>query len=121
MPGSLAWHVRNAEKAFGFLLARQAGEEAEVLTVAVNTTFRRRGLGKLMMMTLMDDLHRRGVGVLYLEMARNNGSAAALYSSLGFSSVGIRKDYYRDGADAVIMRLAIDKIAETNSSKGART
>lgn len=115
LSGSLAWHIEAGDRLLGLLLARHAVGEAEVLTLAVDPTFRRKGLASVMMKTLIVDLRRRGVAGLYLEMARNNASAVALYSNLGFSQVGIRKDYYRDGADAAVLRLAIDKIGEANS------
>lgn len=109
LPGSLAWHLQEDTALLGFVLARQSGVEAEVLTLAVDCDFRRQGLGKVMMIALIEDLRRRGVPMLYLEMGRFNEPAALLYSSLGFSEVGIRERYYRDGEDAVVLRLAIDK------------
>ncbi|MEQ8652889.1 MAG: GNAT family N-acetyltransferase [Kiloniellales bacterium] len=121
LSGSLAWHIEAGNRLLGLLLARHAAGEAEVLTLAVDPTCRRKGLATVMMQTLIEDLRRRGVVGLYLEMARNNDPALALYSNLGFSEVGIRKDYYRDGADAAVLRLAIDKIGETNSFLSERS
>lgn len=107
-PGALAWHRRSGQELAGFLLARWAGDEAEVLTLAVAPGFRRRGVAREMMSVLIEDLRRRGTKLLYLEMAAKNRSAEGLYSSLGFSQVGRRKEYYRDGTDALVLRLAID-------------
>ncbi len=113
LPGTLAWHLAADGRHLGFLLARQAGAESEVLTLAVAAAFRRRGLAKTMMTLLIGTLRQEGVLRLFLEVGAENLAARALYSSLGFSQVGRRKEYYRDGTDAVVLRLEIDHFGET--------
>ena len=60
-----------------------------------------RGIGRRMMTELLEDAD----SVTYLEVRTDNPTAIALYTSLGFVTVGLRKRYYRaSGADAFTMR-----------------
>lgn len=82
----------------GFVLARQAAGEAEILTIAVSRQHRRRGLGRLLMDAVLRRLYAERVGSLFLEVDENNEPALALYRRLGFREVGRRPDYYENKA-----------------------
>ncbi|TQF76591.1 ribosomal-protein-alanine acetyltransferase, partial [Elioraea sp. Yellowstone] len=49
----------------------------------------------------------RGAGRLFLEVAVGNAAARRLYGRLGFREVGQRRGYYPDGADALVLALAL--------------
>lgn len=87
-------------------LGRTPPFEYEIHTVGVDPAYQRHGIGRAMMTTLLD-----GAGadaVVYLEVRTDNEAAIALYGSLGFVSVGVRKRYYRvSGADAYTMRRGV--------------
>lgn len=78
----------------GFSLARAVAGEAELLLVAVDRQWRRRGIGRLLVEKVVDDARRRGVGALFLEVRENNGAARDLYHALDFVDVGRRVNYY---------------------------
>ena len=91
--------------------------ELEVLNMAVHPDARGRGLSRQLMAFALADtlegkhLERRGLapegwesGVL--EVRVGNAPARALYSGLGFIKAGMRKRYYSDGEDALIMTLS---------------
>lgn len=78
----------------GFVMARLAADEAEILTIAVARDARRLGLGKLLMQAIIDDLYADGFRHLFLEVDEANEAAVALYRQLGFEQVGERKSYY---------------------------
>lgn len=94
----------------GFLLSRKAADEAEILTIAVASRQRRRGIGKELLRRQMRRLAECGVKRLFLEVAEDNVAALALYRSLGFREEGRRKGYYRrvDGPAANALVLARD-------------
>ena len=80
-------------------------DAAEILTVGVVPAAQRRGLARLMLAALYDEARRRGARELFLEVRVDNAAAIALYESVGFVTVGLRKRYYRvSGADAYTMR-----------------
>ena len=89
----------------GFVLARAAGGEAEILTLAVTPPARRRGLGRALVAgAMVASVARFGAGAMFLEVAEGNAGALALYRGLGFTEVGRRRRYYPDGADALVLR-----------------
>lgn len=85
----------------GFLLGQFVGEEAEILTIAVDPAARRRGIGLALVAALLEHAGRTGVRSLFLEVAADNAAARRLYAASGFVPVGLRKAYY-PGADGPI-------------------
>ena len=93
----------------GFVLARQAAEEAEILTVAVARSHRREGLGWRLMDAVLRRLHADRAEALFLEVDETNMPAIGLYRRLGFHQVGKRPNYYestgtRGRTNALVMR-----------------
>ena len=84
-----------AGKLIGFVLSRRAGDEAEILTVAVAAAARRRGAGKTLIRRHLERLRDDGVARLFLEVADDNAAAIALYRGAGFVEAGRRAGYYR--------------------------
>lgn len=93
----------------GFVLARQAAGEAEILTVAVARARRREGLGWRLMDAVLRKLHADRAEALFLEVDETNLPAIALYRRLGFHQVGKRPNYYESSGphgrtNALVMR-----------------
>ena len=86
---------------------RHAAGEAELLRVGVGPESRRRGLARALLVEGLERLRRADVQVCFLEVRVDNRSAIYLYESLGFSCTGLRRAYYRDGADALIFVLGL--------------
>ncbi len=97
----------------GFVMARVAVDEAEILNLVVAEGARRKGIGRALLDAATARAGRRGVSAMYLEVAADNAAGCALYESVGFQKVGNRRDYYRKGdgnyTDALIMKRAIVK------------
>lgn len=90
----------------GFVLARVAGDEAEILTLAVAPPARGRGLGRALLQAVISRATQAGAASLFLEVGADNPAALALYAGLGFGRVGMRKAYY-NGRDALVLRLSL--------------
>ena len=93
-----------------FAITQVVLDEATLFNIAVDPDFQRRGLGKALLEHLIDELEKRGVLTLWLEVRASNVAAIALYESLGFNEATIRRNYYptADGReDAIIMALPI--------------
>ena len=99
------------EASRGMILARVAGEEAEVLTLAVTPAGRRRGLGAALLVAALREVRERGAQAVFLEVSETNAAARALYAATGFVEVGRRRHYYPDGIDALVLRLALSPCA----------
>lgn len=91
----------------GFLIVRSAGDEAEILTLAVDPGHRRNGLGRALLAAAIASLREAGAKRLFLEVDEANAPARGLYQSLGAVAVGRRTRYYEHGADADIFSLAL--------------
>jgi ribosomal-protein-alanine N-acetyltransferase len=92
----------------GYLVARWAAAEGEILNLAVAPKHRRGGVGRALIAHALDRLARLGAGQAYLEVRESNTAARRLYEGLGFAAVGRRRRYYRHPAeDAVVLRAAI--------------
>ena len=83
-------------------LGRTPPFEYEIHTIGVDPAYQGRGIGR----RLLDDLLNVAAGaVVHLEVRTDNAPAIALYRSVGFADVGVRRGYYRiSGADAYTMR-----------------
>jgi ribosomal-protein-alanine N-acetyltransferase len=103
MPGAFGLHIPGA----GFVLARVAADEAEILTLAVTPPARRRGHAGALLGGAMAGALLRGAAAMFLEVSDRNGAARALYARAGFAEAGRRRRYYADGADALVLRRAL--------------
>jgi [ribosomal protein S18]-alanine N-acetyltransferase len=93
-----------------------AGEQADVLTIAVATSRWGQGLGSGLLTALLTEARRRGCTEAFLEVRADNTRAQQLYRWYGFAEIGIRRGYYQpSGMDAIVMRrdLRVPADAET--------
>ena len=78
-------------------------DEAHSTNIAVRADSRGRGIGTLLMSELISRARMLGVKYMTLEVRDNNENAIKLYKSFGFTVEGIRKKYYNNVHDALIM------------------
>jgi ribosomal-protein-alanine N-acetyltransferase len=88
----------------GFLVWRAVdlspgGVEGEILNLAVKPDFRRRGIARTLVNTLIKTLS----GPVFLEVRASNNKALLLYKSVGFQEVGKRSGYYENPTEAAIV------------------
>ncbi len=91
----------------GMALVRITADEAELLTIAVIPSARRRGVARGLLLAQMANASELGARQMFLEVAVGNRNGLALYRSLGFEDVGRRRAYYANGQDARVMRVAL--------------
>jgi [ribosomal protein S18]-alanine N-acetyltransferase len=106
--GGLILRIDNEDA--GVVLWRTTADEAELLTLAVDTKHRRRGVGAALLKEMIERSHRKGARQLFLEVGVDNPAARSLYAQAGFIEVGRRVAYYRRPtgfADALILRLTL--------------
>jgi ribosomal-protein-alanine N-acetyltransferase len=85
-----------------------AGDQADVVTIAVTTRQQGHGTGAALLAALLAEAGRRGCAEVFLEVRVDNLRAQGLYRSRGFAEIGIRRGYYQpSGADALVMRLRL--------------
>jgi ribosomal-protein-alanine N-acetyltransferase len=92
----------------GYAALKILWREAELLNVSIAAPWRRRGLGRFLVATLLQSALRYGAPQVFLEVRESNTGAQALYRKMGFEVIGSRKAYYArpqgDREDARLMR-----------------
>lgn len=95
-------------RALGWAVAltrsHQHWQSGRVYTVAVAHPAKGRGIGRLLVQSLLDRLRVIGVDRVYLEVRADNDPAIKLYESLGFEPIALLGDYYGDGLHGIRMR-----------------
>ncbi len=88
----------------GYIGILAAGDQADIINVAVTAPFRRQGIGERLLSALLALAGEKGICQIFLEVRRSNRAAIRLYEQAGFARTGIRKDYYEEPVeDALIM------------------
>ena len=77
-------------------------DEAQINYFVVDQKFRKRGFGYYLMSYLIKSCEKLNLKKLLLEVSENNTVAEGFYNRFDFSTVGIRKNYYKDGSDAIL-------------------
>ena len=85
-------------------------DEAQINYFVVKEKFRKRGFGSYLMSYLIKRCKKLNINKLLLEVSKSNVNAEKFYNRFNFYTVGIRKNYYKDGSDALLK----EKILTTN-------
>ncbi len=98
-------------KAFGLLISNSVIaicvfhvvlDEAQINFFVVNQKYRKKGFGSYLMSYLIKQCENLNINKLLLEVSHTNAIADKFYSRFDFSTVGIRRNYYKDGSDALL-------------------
>ena len=81
--------------------------EAQLANIAVHPNFRGRGLGKQMMIRLLEDARAEGMEKMTLEVRTGNTAAHDLYLKLGFVETCRRPHFYEDQDEAILMEKTV--------------
>lgn len=95
-------------KVLGFAMLRLLGDDAELMTIAIEPKFRGKGVGAALMRACFEDLLMTPSRRMILEVAADNPAAIRLYQNLGFAKISERKGYYArpDGQPATALVMA---------------
>lgn len=94
------------QKILGMIVIYLIEDEAHVATFAVHPDYRQSGIGWRLLLHALKETCRQGATHSFLEVRAGNTPAINLYTRFGFSSVGLRKNYYVDNhEDAILMNL----------------
>lgn len=96
-----------ADTVVGYAVASYAGDIAELQRIGVAESARRRGFATALLDEVVAEAPGTGADRLLLEVRADNRGALAFYAARGFVEIDRRARYYRDGADAVVMRLPL--------------
>ncbi|MBN1180033.1 MAG: ribosomal protein S18-alanine N-acetyltransferase [Anaerolineae bacterium] len=117
-PVGLAGERANGLPLLGYVGFRMRKGAAHICTIAVHVRWRRRGLGKFLLLFAVDKALARGAKQVTLEVRASNKVAFDLYRQVGFERAGVRPAYYRDGEDAWPMVLHAPDAAAVERLRG---
>ena len=104
-PLSLWLVALDGDRVAGYVGSQSVLGESDMMNVAVHPDYRRQGIAERLCQALVVALKEKGNHCLTLEVRASNEPAKALYEKLGFTQVGLRKNYYRNPKeDALILR-----------------
>lgn len=86
---------RGTKKVAGMLIIRQTEDEAEILSIAIDRKWRKKGFANALMSAGIDEITRFGVRKLFLEVNEDNVGARKLYARYGFEIIATRAQYYQ--------------------------
>jgi ribosomal-protein-alanine N-acetyltransferase len=95
-------------KVVGFAMLRLLGDDAELMTIAVEPKYRSRGVATALLRACFEDLRMTPSKRMILEVAADNPAAIKVYSRLGFAKLSERQGYYArpDGEPATALVMA---------------
>ena len=85
-------------------------DEAQINFFVVNQKYRGKGYGSYLMRYLIKECEKSKINRIFLEVSNNNITAEKFYSSFDFFTVGIRRNYYKDGSDALLKEKKLTTI-----------
>ena len=97
------WVIGKDDVVVGYCMIRFDSGEFHLLNMAVDTSYQMKGLGTKLLNHFLNNIHLDSS--VFLEVKQGNFPAINLYLEAGFEELDIRKKYYSDGADAVVMHL----------------
>lgn len=104
-----AFGLFGAGALLGYVSCYHALPEMEIVNLAVASAWRRHGLGRRILLLLLQAARKMGMQKVSLEVRQGNSAAISLYESAGFCQAGRRKGYYPDtGEDGLIMVLDLE-------------
>ena len=104
-------------KTIGYLIAMLAEDTADIQNIGIDTDFQRKGYGTALLNHLIEELRKRDIGEIFLEVRAGNKSAIQFYKRQGFEEISVRKNYYTKNSknqshreDGIIMSIKIPSI-----------
>lgn len=101
-----AYVLEQGDELLGFAFVQRILDEAHLLDIAIAPSRRGQGLGRELLRRLMDEVLVDDISIWFLEVRVSNQAAIALYQSLGYNELSIRRNYYEGATgkeDALLM------------------
>ena len=94
--------ILKGKKIFGIYVIHEIIDEVHINYFSIKKRFRRMGYGSYLMKYLIKECKKLKIKKILLEVSETNSIAEVFYSKFNFLTVGIRKNYYKDGTHAVL-------------------
>lgn len=102
-----AFGMEEKGELIGFIGITLSADFADIESVYVDKNFRRQKIANTLVDKALNFICEKGLNKTLLEVKETNENAIALYEKAGFKRISIRKKYYQDGSNAIIMAREI--------------
>lgn len=99
--------IDNQVIGFAFFNLNRVDSFAHLYKILIHPEHRSRHLGSLLFSHAMDELKSMGLKDFFLEVEEFNHSAQAVYKKIGFNALHLKKHFYSDGSNALIMTMSL--------------
>jgi ribosomal-protein-alanine N-acetyltransferase len=99
------WEIIVNKRIVGTLSFLNIDNFYEILYIEVENPFRKKGYGQILIKELIISAKEKNKKEIFLEVSSNNIPAINLYKKYNFKEYSTRKKYYKDGSDAIMMKL----------------
>ena len=100
--GIKVFGISLSETVIGICVFHVVLDEAQINFFVVNPKYRKKGFGTYLMRYLIKECKNLNINKLVLEVSHDNFAAEKFYRRFDFFTVGIRRNYYKDGSDALL-------------------
>jgi len=111
---NLCYYLSLNGKTVGYLITMLAEDTADILNIGIDPDFKKQGHGTGLLNHLIEELRKRNIGEILLEVRAGNKSAIQFYKRQGFEEISVRKNYYTKNSknqsqreDGIIMSIKI--------------
>ena len=91
----------------GVITVTNGYDDADIEGVVTASAYRNKGVAKLLLTATQEKLKAEGKERVLLEVRENNIPAVSLYQGAGFKKISVRKKYYQDGENALVMEKVL--------------
>lgn len=95
--------IEEDSRAVGYMGMWSLSGEGHITNVAVGKNYRRRGFARALISYFIEIAKKENLEFMTLEVRASNTPAITLYESFGFTQVGVRKKYYDNSEDALLL------------------
>jgi ribosomal-protein-alanine N-acetyltransferase len=110
-PGRRAVVLVSGQEVLGYAVTMLAGDVVDLQRIAVRRDRQRRGLAGLLLADTLAAARADGAERMLLEVSAANGAAVAFYEARGFTRIDVRRRYYRDDSDALVLARPLLEVA----------
>jgi ribosomal-protein-alanine N-acetyltransferase len=103
----------------GYVVTAAAGDVVDLQRIGVRPSCRRQGWACVLLDAALAEARVVGADRMLLEVSAANAPARAFYAAAGFVQIDLRRRYYRDGSDAVVMSRGLDPLPFPDGGVGA--
>ena len=107
--GILAFGLTISNFVIGICVSQIVLDEAHINYFVIDNKFQRRGYGSHFMNNLINEYEKLEIKKILLEVSESNLIAKKFYNKFQFRTVGIRKNYYKDGSNALLKEKKLIK------------